>query len=152
MSKLRNQVYAFMTTFSQPTREEPGTPPEDVIRLRARLVVEEVFEMLHATFDMRDRNEVEALELLEGSLHHGIRTAPIRVDLPELADAFADIDYVVEGARLAFGINGEPIADEVHRANMAKHGGPVVDGKQLKPAGWTPPDVARLLVEQGWRP
>jgi predicted HAD superfamily Cof-like phosphohydrolase len=72
-------------------------------------------------------------------------------DLPAFADALADIDYVVEGARLEFGINGSPIADEVHRANMAKLGGPKrADGKHMKPEGWTPPDVAGELVKQGW--
>jgi predicted HAD superfamily Cof-like phosphohydrolase len=75
----------------------------------------------------------------------------IRVDLPELADALADLDYVVEGARLEFGINGAPIATEVHRANMAKLDGPVrEDGKKQKPEGWKPPDIESELRKQGW--
>jgi predicted HAD superfamily Cof-like phosphohydrolase len=62
----------------------------------------------------------------------------------------ADLDYVVEGTRLEFGIDGEPIAAEVHRANMAKTEGPVApDGKRLKPPGWTPPDIAGVLRKQG---
>jgi predicted HAD superfamily Cof-like phosphohydrolase len=32
---------------------------------------------------------------------------------------------------------------------MAKAGGPKrADGKQLKPEGWTPPDLAPILAEQ----
>lgn len=36
--------------------------------------------------------------------------------------------------------------DEVQRSNMAKAGGPVVNGKQRKPAGWLPPDLSSLLA------
>ena len=63
-----------------------------------------------------------------------------------------DLDYVVEGTRLEFEIDGGPIAVEVHRSNMAKVGGPVrEDGKRLKPPGWTPPDIAGELRKQGWK-
>ncbi len=60
---------------------------------------------------------------------------------------------MIEGTRLAFGVNGKAIAEAVHRANMAKVGGGVdVNGKVLKPEGWAPPDVKALLIEQGWEP
>jgi hypothetical protein len=50
-------------------------------------------------------------------------------------------------------IDGAPIAAEVHRANMAKVGGPKSPtGKQLKPPGWTPPDIFGELKRQGWEP
>lgn len=49
------------------------------------------------------------------------------------------------------GIDLGPVFEEVHRANMAKVGGPTrADGKILKPEGWTPPDVAGVLRRQGW--
>ena len=43
---------------------------------------------------------------------------------------------------------------EVHRANMAKAGGPRrhEDGKLLKPVGWSPPDIEGELKKQGWSP
>ncbi len=69
----------------------------------------------------------------------------------EFADACGDLDYVIEGARLTLGINGKPVADEIHRTNLAKVGGPIRDdGKRLKPEGWTPPDIAGELRKQGW--
>jgi len=40
--------------------------------------------------------------------------------LPSFADGLADLDYVVAGAFLEFGINSAPIECEVHRSNMAK--------------------------------
>jgi predicted HAD superfamily Cof-like phosphohydrolase len=73
------------------------------------------------------------------------------VYLPEVADALADLDYVIEGTRLEFGIDGGPIADAVHAANMRKVGGPTrADGKILKPDEWEPPDIAGELKKQGW--
>jgi predicted HAD superfamily Cof-like phosphohydrolase len=89
-------------------------------------------------------------ESIESEVMARIGAARVNVDMPAFADACADIDYVVEGARIAFGIRGEPIADAVHDANMTKLLGPIVNGKKLKPAGWKAPDIEGLLREQGW--
>ena len=78
--------------------------------------------------------------------------SPAKVDLPALVDGLADLDYVVEGTRIEFGVNGTPVADEVHAANMRKADGPVDEhGKKRKPPGWVGPDIERVLREQGWR-
>lgn len=72
-------------------------------------------------------------------------------DIEKAADGLADLIYVCLGAAVAWGIDLDPIFAEVHRTNMAKEGGPKRgDGKLLKPPGWQPPDIARLLREQGW--
>ena len=34
---------------------------------------------------------------------------------------------------------------EVHKTNMAKSLGPKVNGKQLKPEGWEPPNIKAIL-------
>jgi len=68
--------------------------------------------------------------------------------VPAVADALADLMYVVAGTAVAYGIDLGPILLEVHRTNMAKAGGSV--RPILKPAGWQPPDVAGLLRAQGW--
>ena len=134
MSKLRQQVREFMVASRQALPSCPYVPPEDVVRLRLSLVVEEVRELTDACID---------------SDHQ------VRVDLVEVADALADIDYVVEGMRQAFGIDGGPVADEVHASNMRKFGpGAWVreDGKWMKPPDWVPPDIRKKLIEQGWVP
>ena len=70
-------------------------------------------------------------------------------DLVEIADGLADLIYVLIGTSIAYGIDLEPIWDEVHKTNMAKVGGGVRgDGKILKPEGWEPPEIERLLVAQ----
>jgi len=45
-------------------------------------------------------------------------------DLTEVAHEMADLDYVVQGTVLAFGLDGthEPCVAEIHRANMSKLG------------------------------
>ena len=74
-----------------------------------------------------------------------------RGDLPEAVDGLCDLIYVCLGAAITWGVDLDPIFRAVHESNMAKEGGATrIDGKILKPPGWTPPDVAGLLREQGW--
>ena len=130
-----------------PYGDHPKTPSPDRVRLRASLVMEEAIEFLEACFGANAYTGA-----LRAQADVVINACAVHIDLVEAVDALADIDYVVEGSRLEFGIDGGPIAAEVHRANMAKVGGPVrEDGKRLKPPGWTPPDIAGELRKQGWR-
>jgi hypothetical protein len=63
-------------------------------------------------------------------------------------DGLCDQLATIYGAAVTFGIDLTPFWAEVHRTNMAKAGGPKrEDGKQLKPPGWEPPDIAGLLVK-----
>lgn len=81
------------------------------------------------------------------------KTALVKNDVVGIADALADLLYVVYGAAHTHGIDIQPVFDEVHRSNMAKVGpdGKVIrraDGKILKPEGWTKPDIAGVLAQQ----
>ena len=148
MSRLREQVLEFHTKLGVVgDRARPGEQTTEIKRLRAHLVTEEFFEFLEALGMPLD-------EKIQAKVRKDL-DAPVvsSTDLPKLADALADIDYVVEGTRIAFGIHGQDVAEEVHRANMAKLGGPRrEDGKILKPEGWTPPDIEGVLRSQGWQP
>ena len=76
-----------------------------------------------------------------------------RNDLPEAADALVDFIYVILGLANHMGIALDPLFYAVHDANMEKFSGPIRDdGKQLKPEGWVPPDIAAELKLQGWEP
>ena len=145
MSSIRKQVLAFHEAANQPIREQPGVPDDRAIRRRLRLVTEEFFELLRACGLTVGHHENEVLETINEKDFHP--------DVVALADACGDLDYVVEGTRQEFGIDGEPIAVEIHRSNMAKFGPGShkrEDGKVLKPPGWTPPDIAGELRKQGW--
>ncbi|HLQ23644.1 MAG TPA: hypothetical protein VK132_10580 [Gemmatimonadales bacterium] len=72
-------------------------------------------------------------------------------DLVEIADSLADLLYVVYGAAVAYGIDLQPVFDEIHAANLSKGEPEVVrrpDGMLLKGAGYRPPQVARVVREQ----
>lgn len=149
---IRAQVSKFHEVYDQPVGDKPKIPDDKTIEFRISLIGEEFCEMLDAVYPDDDCVS-DIRTTLEGLLDHG----EVRVDLPELVDAWGDLDYVVEGSRLAFGVNGEPIAAEIQRSNLSKLGAdgkPVrrEDGKILKGPNFTPPDIAGKLREQGWDP
>jgi predicted HAD superfamily Cof-like phosphohydrolase len=147
-SALGRTVRAFMLRIGHVVRARPTVPPEAEVRLRLRLVAEEFFELL----DAASPTSSEVLFRARKMVGTHIDEAPVEVNMAELVDALADIDYVVEGTRAAFGVEGAAVAAEVHRSNMAKLDGGRLreDGKFLKPAGWTPPDIRGVLITQGW--
>ena len=157
---VNQQVREFFAVAEQSVGLRPHVPSDETVRFRMRLVSEEFVELLRATFnDAKSTRAAGVLSMerdliadLERTLKTIVDYAAVEVDLPELADACADLDYVNAGVRVAFGIDGGPIAKLVHDANMAKRGGPKRegDGKRMKPPGWTPPDIAAELRRQGW--
>jgi predicted HAD superfamily Cof-like phosphohydrolase len=71
-------------------------------------------------------------------------------DLVAIADALADITYVVYGTALTYGIDLNSVLREVHRSNMSKLGAdgkPLIrqDGKVLKSDRYRPPDIAPIV-------
>jgi predicted HAD superfamily Cof-like phosphohydrolase len=115
-------VLDFHLKFGQHVGAEPGYAPFEVMRLRFRLINEE-WEELQLAFSAQG--------------------------IPEIADATADLIYVLIGFMIAMGIDLRPIWTAVQRANMAKVGGAMrKDGKVLKPDGWVPPDIASILSIQ----
>jgi predicted HAD superfamily Cof-like phosphohydrolase len=77
-------------------------------------------------------------------------TASDKGDLVGIADALADIVYVVYGTALTYGIDLDAVLREVHRSNMSKLGAdgtPLIrgDGKVLKSERYFPPDVSAVL-------
>ena len=140
-------VRQFMAAFGQAMPERPQWPDQQTMDLRVRLVAEEFCEWLR---DSGYDYEV-AIATPGDHLTYLSRTESLRQrSLPKSADALIDMLYVTIGSLLAMGIDMWPLWAEVQRANMAKAGGPVVNGKQLKPAGWTPPDIEGELRKQGW--
>lgn len=116
-------VYDFMNTMGQDTPETPYIPEQEILDLRIKLIDEEVNKELIPA--IKEKN------------------------LFRIADGIADSVYVLWGLACALGIDMEPIWAEVHRTNMQKTAGPLrEDGKRMKPVGWTPPDIRKLIEEQ----
>lgn len=147
MTNIRNNVKAFHEAMDVPVLDKPQVPAEKRVRLRLRLIAEEFVELLEASF-----NSKILISSVKGILNFIVNNSEIDINMEKFADSLGDIDYVNEGARLEFGINGEGIAAEIQAANMRKVGGPIrpEDGKRLKPAGWVGPDILGELIKQGF--
>src|SRR5271154_496216 len=151
---LREQLIEFHTFVGQPVLTTPQIPDEKRVRLRAALIAEEFFETIQAMFNVKEegpRYSNVHFNQAKKSMMWLLGHASVAVNMAELADGLADLNYVIEGTHLEFGIDGKPIAAEVHRSNMEKKAGPVSPtGKILKPPGWKPPDIEGALKKQGW--
>jgi predicted HAD superfamily Cof-like phosphohydrolase len=154
VSDIDAQVAQFHRAFGYPVLSVPAVPESaDEIRLRLRLILEEFQELVEAHTD-DEFGQPPSLRRAFEFIEQWIRErAVFSVDLPATADALADLDYVIAGTRLTYGIPGAEVAAEVHASNMRKVGGkPDENGKLQKPDGWTPPDVEGVLRRAGWKP
>lgn len=171
---IRRQVVEFHKAMEQPIGDVPKVPADDRVKFRLKLIIEEAIELVEASvrtpelsaasrtvmasmsLGQEDRRLIQhgaVFDMLKMVLSNAIDKSELEVNLPDFADALADLDYVIEGARIEFGINGAPIAAAVHQANMLKSTGPVrADGKRMKPEGFQPPDISGELKKQGWTP
>jgi len=146
---LQQDVRQFMRIAGQAIPERPQWPDQETMDLRARLISEEYME----TVSSMGYNVSVGVSNLDGCWVYEKEFTQAHLNypnMPETADGLIDLLYVTIGSLLAMGIDMWPLWAEVQRANMAKLGGPVVDGKLMKPEGWQPPDIEGLLRKQGW--
>lgn len=159
MRDIQADVRQFMAAFDQEMPDSPQWPDQKTMDLRVRLKAEEFCEFLRDS----GYNVHLAITRFAHACYAGGGVAETEVDvfvdddgepsipsLPKSADALIDEIYVNVGTLLAMGIDFWPLWEAVQRANMAKVGGPIVNGKVSKPAGWSPPDIDALLKDQGW--
>ncbi|MDO5615899.1 MAG: nucleoside triphosphate pyrophosphohydrolase family protein [Cruoricaptor ignavus] len=90
-----NQVAEFHKTFNAPILERPQIPSKERCELRIALLQEELNELKKAIEDH---------------------------DIVEIADALCDLQYVLSGAVLEFGLGEKFVTlfNEVQRSNMSK--------------------------------
>lgn len=145
MNRMQDQVREFHEKFGHPIGTTPAfSRPE----LRAKLILEEAIETAVGIL-----GSVAVTELLRNEIFEFAKVPPKEPNLVEAADGMCDLSYVNFGTAVEMGIDLQRVFNEVHRSNMAKVGGATrSDGKTMKPAGWTPPDVLGQLVAQGYKP
>ncbi len=122
-------VQVFHETYGLPVKDAPDISDEKVNILRINLLAEE-------------------LEELQEALDAG--------DIVEVLDALTDLQYVLDGAYLSFGLHDVKMAafEEVQRSNMSKlgeDGNPIVresDGKILKGPNFFQPDLSQFVEDQ----
>ncbi len=90
-----NLVAEFHQTFKHPILPHPAIPDENRCKLRVALLAEELKEL---------------------------EVAILQNDLVEVADALCDLQYVLSGAILEFGLGNKfsALFEEVQRSNMSK--------------------------------
>lgn len=120
------KVLQFHQSFDVPYYFKPVIPDFNRRLLRIRLLQEELDEFAKAC---REENIVE------------------------IFDALIDLQYVLDGTFLEFGLGEykEEGIDEVHTSNLSKldeNGEPIVreDGKILKGPNYSPPNLQRVLT------
>lgn len=123
------QVRIFHETYGLPVKDAPDISDPKTNALRINLLAEEVEELKEA-------------------LDNG--------DIVEVLDALTDIQYVLDGAYLSFGLHDVKQAafEEVQRSNMSKlgeDGKPIVrpeDGKILKGPNYFKPDISQFIKKE----
>lgn len=135
----------------------PTEPSAELAISRARLVLEETFELCSAlgvqVNIVTGKGARLPLNMLSFGVEHWrpfnevIELVPERsVDFVKAVDAMRDLDYVVCGTDLVLGTAAaaEDTFEEVHRSNMAKVSGGE-NAKAVKPTNWKPPRIADIL-------
>lgn len=120
------QVQEFHETYGLPVKDAPHISDAKTNELRINLLAEE-------------------LEELQEALTQG--------DVVEVLDALTDLQYVLDGAYLSFGLQDVKKAafDEVHASNMSKlgeDGKPIrreSDGKVMKGPNYWKPDLSKFI-------
>ena len=117
------KVKTFMTTYGQEVKKSASFPDENIVKLRLKLIKEELEELEQA---LNDKN------------------------LLEVADALTDILYVTYGAGHSFGINLDSCFEEVQRSNMSKldrDGKPIYNeyGKVMKGPNFSKPNLKQFI-------
>ena len=125
--KASRMVREFHETYGVPIMPVPSFPSHERCALRESLLEEEWIEL---------------------------REAQAKRDIVEVADALADMLYIIHGTALEYGIPLDSVVSEVHRSNMSKLGAdgkPIMreDGKVLKGPNYFKPDVAGVLAAMG---
>lgn len=123
------QVQEFHETYGLPVKDAPDLSCPQTNELRINLLAEELEELQEA---IKDNDPVEVL------------------------DALIDLQYVLDGAFLSFGLRDVKDAafNEVHRSNMSKlgeDGKPIRregDGKVMKGPNYFKPDLAQFIKDK----
>lgn len=146
MTHTIHKVRKFHEAFGHPVEERLTASTKDTRKLRVSLIAEELTELCTALgvrlaiTQVGGRYEVDVTATAEDH----------EVDLVETADALGDLDYVVQGSNLVFGIPAEAVIDEIQASNMSKlgeDGKPIYrdDGKIMKGSNYFKPNILKAL-------
>ena len=148
MNKIQRQVKEFMLNARQDCPDKATVPDAATRILRARLLLEEVFEYIEASGleAVIDGKKIE----FDKILFREDDPCGNPADLVKMVDAIADISYVNYGAAVSCGVDMEPIEQSVHENNLSKFDDCWFDefGKLRKGPNYKPVDLTPLVNQQ----
>lgn len=122
MTDEQSMVEEFHRKFDILIQRRPAIPAAATQALRVRLMQEELDEL---------------------------KEALAQENLAAVAKEMADLLYVVYGTAVSYGIDLQPVFEEVHRSNLSKVGGyKRADGKWVKPPTYSPARLEPILDAQ----
>lgn len=153
------QIINCIETICKTAKGEPKEEAQEAqLQESPKTMVDQVGEF-HAACDQPVFDEAKAcqfsedkklrLDLLEEEFNE-YKEAERNGDIVGVADALADMLYIICGTAHAYNIPILDVFNEVHKTNMEKVGsdGKVKrreDGKILKPEGWQPPQLKKII-------
>lgn len=137
MENRQQRARDFMKEGGQDCPEVPTIPNEETLKLRANLLLEEVFEFVDGLgFELTlNGAKIQTSDFILKRVKDA--------NIVDMADAIGDISYINYGNALTLGLDMEPIENAIHSANMKKFGPGSwkrEDGKIMKPADWEGPE------------
>ena len=137
---------------------------KEELKFISKMILDEVMELLATAHPAQDaknllKSLIDESEDLPQEQYSGSEQEQTIGRCADQADAMVDVYYYMLNAAAKKGMNLSSVFRIVHGANMAKRDPETgefrkraSDGKILKPAGWTPPDInaeMRRQFEQG---
>lgn len=146
MTNFQKNVSNFMKAVGQSCPDSPTVPDNLTRVLRISLLIEEVLELAEAS-GVKVCLFNDDTPLSVNDFNYNIEG---EVNLIEIADALADINYVSAGAACSYGLDLEPFEEEVCRSNDSKitNGFRRKDGKWQKGPDYSPANLSPILEKQ----
>jgi predicted HAD superfamily Cof-like phosphohydrolase len=139
--------------------ERPSPMNETSTRFLAKMMISEIVEMLESHHEPEKAREIAHKLIIEDQEEkQGNKKCnypkPKEIQIEEQMDAMVDCAYYALDSAAKHGMNLDPVFNEVHKANMRKRN-PLTgkferreDGKVIKPEGWQPADIRKVVAEQ----
>lgn len=136
------RVEMFMQKAGQSIVAIPSLRSPEIRKFRAEMILEEALETIEGLGFVVNSED--------GNFQINELCSP---DLIKIADGCADIKVVTTGTLSALGISDLRLQQEVDQNNLLKFAPGSYrreDGKWMKPPGHEPPDIEKVLRDQGW--
>lgn len=128
---------------------EPRLMTQDEADFIIKMVMDELLELGSCFYDA-ELNKSKMMEAVRDAKSLPKESEP---RMEDMADSLGDVVYYCANAAAKVGYDLDAVLEEIHEANMRKRGPDGVFiknemGKVLKPAGFVPPNIKRVLAKR----